>query len=57
MSDENIQIFICPPKCKAGGKPEEDGHIFDIPYDEDLESGYKCRCGTTNISFDMRRAP
>lgn len=52
-----LQIFICPPKCKAGGKPEEDGHIFDIPYDYGLESGFKCRCGTTNLSFDMWRAP
>jgi hypothetical protein len=52
-----MQVFMCPPRCDAGGTPENEGHVFDIPFEEGCFSGYKCRCGLDNISFDMMRMP
>lgn len=59
-SDEKeprISVFRCPPRCDAGGTKEDDGHIFDIPFETELSSGYRCKCGMDNISHAMWYGP
>lgn len=58
MSDEAaVTVFMCPPRCDAGGTPEDEGHVFDIPVEEECFSGARCKCGLRNIDFDLMRMP
>lgn len=61
MTDSNekpiISVFMCPPKCNAGGKPEDDGHVFDIDVEEECASYARCKCGMSNMDLDMWRLP
>lgn len=54
---KSATVFSCPPKCDAGGPPEDDGHLFNIPVEEECFSGARCKCGMTNMDFDMWRLP
>lgn len=52
-----LSVFVCPPKCDAGGKPEDEGHVFDIPVETETTSCARCKCGMTNMDLDMWRMP
>ena len=61
MSDvekPQLQVFMCGVKCDAGGPVDRDGHLFNIEWESEdgLCSGYRCKCGLDNMSFDMARS-
>jgi hypothetical protein len=64
---QEIQIFMCGGRCSAGGKDEDEGHIWDqeqIFYDVGRNrkeypcgSSVSCRCGLSRMDFDLARGP
>ena len=54
---QDASLFICPPRCNAGGTADDEGHVFNIPDEDETFSGYRCKCGLRNIDFDMWRMP
>ena len=57
MNTEPVQVFVCGAPCDAGGPPERGGHVFNIEWESEdgLCGGFQCKCGMTNMAFDMWR--